>query len=166
MSEHASRSGDHEAASAEQLASLRALVGEYQVCWEKRPEQAVVGGAMRQVGFVVEISAAHGHPHAPPVAGCPACAPPLRALEQIVAFVLPRGEHESSYQVQIRWGAMQYAPRRGNRPEVGASIHILHKSGADRPIDACEHQCLAEIVSGLQKLGAAEGAWPAFPAAG
>ena len=44
MGEDASRVDEHGAGGAEQLGRLRALVQEYQVCWEKRPERAVAGG--------------------------------------------------------------------------------------------------------------------------
>jgi hypothetical protein len=146
-------------ASAASLARLRELVRRHQVCWESRPEYASAEDGPRPVGFVIEITATHDRPHRPPVSGCPECEPALRAIEAIVAFVLPRGRRDSIYDVHVRHGALEYAPRRGNRPEVSATIHVLHAEGADRPVDPCEERCRHEIVHKLGELGACEGAW-------
>lgn len=148
---------------APDLARLREMVRRHQVCWDSRPERAVVGETLLPVGFIVEITATHDHPARQPLSGCPACAAPLRALEAIVAFVLPQGRRDSVYDVQVRWGSLQYAHRRGNRPEVTAMIHVLHAEGANRPVDPCEERCLHEITDRLKELGAAEGTWPALP---
>lgn len=144
---------------ADRLLHLRTLVQDYEVCWETRPQYAVVGEGLRTIGFSVELSAAHHQPHHEPVAGCPECLPPLRALEEIVDFILPTEPRDSIYDVHVKWGAMQYSRRRANRPEVGATIDVLHATGADRPIDACEERCLADIVSRLKAIGAQEGSW-------
>lgn len=146
---------------APELAPLRELVRRHQICWESRPERAIVGESLTAVGFVVEIAATHDHPPHEPLSGCEECAIPLRALEAIVAFVLPRGHHESVYEVHVQWGRLQYARRRGNRPEVTATIQILHGDGADRPVDPCEERCLNEIKGKLKELGATEGTWAA-----
>jgi hypothetical protein len=138
---------------------LRALVHRHEVCWETRPENAVVGGRIQPVGFLVEVSATHHEPHRTPVAGCAECSEPLLALQQILAFALPQGEHASIYEARVRWGTLQFSPRRGNRPEVVGSLAILHGSGANRPIDPCETSCRDEIVARLKQLGACEGAW-------
>jgi hypothetical protein len=103
---------------------------------EARPEYVAGDERPRPVGYVIEISATHDDPHVAPVAGCPACAAPLATLEEIVAY-----------------------RRRGNRPEVRATILVEHGEGFDRPIDACEQRCLDEIVSRLKQLGACEGQW-------
>jgi len=142
-----------------EVAQLRELVRRHQICWESRPERAVVGETLMAVGFVVEIAATHDHPPHEPLSGCVECAIPLRALEAIVAFVLPRGHHASVYEVHVQWGRLQYARRRGNRPEVTATIQVLHGDGAARAVDPCEEQCLHEITGTLKALGATEGTW-------
>jgi hypothetical protein len=146
---------------AAQLAHLREFVQRYQICWESRPEYAAVEGTTRPIGFVIEITATHDRPHHAPVGGCPECEPPLRALEAVVGFVVPKAHRDSVYDVQVRRGAMVYAPRRWNRPEVSATIHVQHADGFDRPIDPCEERCRREIVEKLEALDAHEGAWPA-----
>lgn len=142
-----------------EIERLRRLVRRHEVCWETRPENAVVGGHILAVGFVVEVSATHHQPHRTPVAGCAECSEPLLALQQILAFALPQGEHASVYEGRVRWGTLQFSPRRHNRPEVVGSLAILHGSGPNRPIDACERSCRDEIVARLKGLGACEGAW-------
>jgi hypothetical protein len=144
---------------AAQLARLRELVRRHQICWESRPEYAAVEGTTRQVGFVIEITATHEQPHHAPVGGCPECEPPLHALEAVVAFVLPKGHRESIYDVHVRRGAIEYDRRRWNRPEVSATIRVLHGEGADRPLDPCEERCHQEIIGKLGNLGACEGTW-------
>jgi hypothetical protein len=115
------------------------------------------------VGFEIDVSATHHQPHRAPVSGCPECEPPLRALEAIVKFVLPKEPRDSIYDIEVHWGGLQYACQRGNRPEVSATIHVLHGDGADRPVDACEERCRHEIVGKLQALGACEGVWSPLP---
>ena len=149
---------------APELTRLRELVRHHQVCWESRPERAVVGETLLAVGFVVEIAATHDHPPHEPLSGCAECAVPLRALEAIVAFVLPQGLRDSVCDVQVHWGRLQYARRRGNRPEVTATIQVLHGDGANRAVDPCEERCLHEITATLKELGATEGTWSALPA--
>jgi hypothetical protein len=134
-------------------------VQNHRICWESRPEYAVVEEDTREVGFVIELAATHEQPHRAPVAGCPECELPLRALEAVVAFVLPKGQRDSIYDVDVRYGAINYAPRRGNRPEVSATIRILHADGADRPVDRCEERCRQEIIRKLREIGAREGTW-------
>jgi hypothetical protein len=141
------------------LAPLRALVRRHQVCWESRPEYAAVDGNAQQVGFVVEITATYDHPARPPVAGCTECDAPLRALDDILDYVVPRERRDSIYELHLRRGAIQSDRRRWNRPEVSAAIRVVHGDGADRPVDACEDRCRREIIGKLKELGACEGVW-------
>jgi hypothetical protein len=141
------------------LARLRELVRAYEVCWEVRPECVAGEEHPKPVGYIVDISATHGETKRAPVAGCPACKAPLEALEDIVAYVLPREHRDSTYDVHIMRGSMQFDRRRGNRPEVAATILIEHGEDFDRPIDACEKRCLDDIVSRLKQLGVREGQW-------
>lgn len=157
-----SRDREMQASSAPDEAEverLRALVRRHEVCWETRQENANVGGRIQPVGFVVEVSATHHQPHRTPVAACAECSAPLLALQQILAFALPHGEHASVYEKRVRWGTLQFSPRRSNRPEVVGSIAILHGSGANQPIDDCERSCRDEVVARLKEIGACEGAW-------
>ena len=81
------------------------------------------------------------------------------ALEAIVAFVLPHEERGSVYDVHVHHSRIQYVGRRGNRPEVTATIQVLHADGANRPVDPVEERGLHEITARLGELGASEGAW-------
>jgi hypothetical protein len=150
---------EHEPTPVTDLVHLRELVRRHQICWESRPERAAVDGTARQVGFIVEITATHDHPHPEPVSGCAQCEAPLRALEAVIGFILPKDRRDSVYDVRVPRGALQYDRRRRNRPELRATIAVLHADGADRPVDACEERCRREIVHKLEELGACEGAW-------
>lgn len=152
-------------AGAAELGQLRDLVRDHEVCWESRPEYAAGGESLRPVGFVVDVSATHHEPHRTPVAGCPECEAPFDVLRRVVDFILPREPRDSIYDVHIRGGSMRYDRRRGNRPEVVATVLIEHGAGADLPIDACERRCLEDIASRLKQLGACEGEWRRAPPA-
>ncbi len=147
------------AVNSEEL-ELQELVRRYRVTWEARPELAVQGGALVPIGFVVQLSATHDHPVHRPSPGCPECAPLVDALKRIAHAVLPRGEHASWYDVHVSAGVIQYDPAHGNRPEVSATISILHRGQITRPPDECERACLKEIRTRLTAIGAREGRWP------
>jgi hypothetical protein len=148
-------------AGLHELGRLRELVRVHEICWETRPEYVAGDDAPQPVGYVVEISATHAEPHASPLAGCPLCRERLAAIEEVIAFVLPRDRRDSIYDVHVQSGSLRYDRRRGNRPEVVATILIEHGEGADRPIDDCERRCLHDIVSRLKQVGACEGEWHA-----
>jgi hypothetical protein len=150
-------------AGLEELTQLRELVRAHEICWETRPEYVAGADFPQPVGYVVEISATHAEPHASPHAGCPLCREPLAAIEKVIAFVLPRERRDSIYDVHLMRGSLRYDRRRGNRPEVVATILIEHGDGADRPIDDCERRCLHDIVSRLKQLEACEGQWHPGP---
>jgi hypothetical protein len=149
----------HTDAPAPTLLALRDLVRRFRVCYEVAPELAVVGDEIRAIGFTIELSGTHDHPRHEPFAGCDACFPIANALRAILAHVVPLDFRPSQFQVHDSRMSHRFAPQRGNRPELTASVTILHREGAQRPIDECELRCRDEIVGALASLGAAEIAW-------
>lgn len=135
---------------------LSGLVRRYQMSWHTRFERGVVGTELVPIGFVVEITATHDAPPHPPMAGCEECIPVRRALARVAHAVLPLGEHASWYDVAVAEGELQYDPSRHNRPELYATIAVLHKGTVNRPPDECERACLDEIRGHLVALGAHE----------
>jgi hypothetical protein len=137
---------------------LRALVHRHHITWESRPELADCDGELTPIGFTVELSAVDDHPEHPPSPGCSECAPVREALHRICLAVLPRGEHASWYDVHVG-SALESDPRHGGRPELSATIEILHRGTVNRPSDECERACLAEIKTRLAQLGAQHEQW-------
>lgn len=144
-----------------ELENARGLVRKYRICWEVSPEYAYVDGERREIGYVVGLYGTHDEVHRTPSPGCPECAPVQRALESIVAHVVPGEGRDSFYDVVVNRSSLQYSKSRGERPDVSATISILHRKGVNRPIDECESVCLKEIVAKLREVGACEGRWGA-----
>lgn len=147
------------AAQAPVLPHLSDLVRRYQVYYDVSPDRAVVDGELRAVGFTVELAATHDHPKHEPFAGCDECAPVVAALREILAAVVPSGPRASYFVVHESRVSHRYSSARGNRPEMTASVEIVHRDGANLPIDECEESCRDGIVARLKAIGASEGAW-------
>jgi hypothetical protein len=138
---------------------LRELVRRYRMVWGSHPELAVRDRALVPIGFDVELSATYDHPAHPPMPGCPECAPVLEALRRVAYAALPRGEHASWYEVHVS-NAMGFDPRHGRRPELTATIAIMHRGDVSGgPPDDCQRACLDETRARLVALGAQEGRW-------
>ena len=138
---------------------LREVVGHFRVCWEVWPECIFVGHEKRQIGFALELSGTHAPGVEHPSPGCGYCHEVFAALQVIAAHILPREIRDSSYEISPYDQAIHYSHSRRNRPDVTLAIRILHRSGFERPVDACEVRCLAEMKQRLAELGACEGQW-------
>jgi hypothetical protein len=137
------------------LPQLRDLVQEHQMRWHAAAESAVVDGELRTIGLKLELSAVHAHPQQPPAPGCPECRPVVEALERVIDAVLPTGHRRSHYEVHVPTSALSY--QRPGRPQIVASITILHNEAVDEPVDECERRCLADMIAALKRLGVREG---------
>ena len=138
---------------------LRDLVQRFRVCYEVSPALAVVGEELRPVGFTIELAATHDHPRHEPYAGCDECVPVARALNELLDFTVPKDFRASHFDVHRPRMSHQFAPERGNRGDLTASVEVLHRDGATRPVDDCELRCRDEIVATLKDLGACERVW-------
>jgi hypothetical protein len=155
------------------LARIKGLVQQFAVCWEARPEQAVVTvldlkekaprakTELRKIGFSLEL---YGTPE--PAAknvlpGCHDCLRVQSALKEIADWILPREERQCMYEVEADTQSLSYSRVRADRPDIRVTIQILHQSNWDRPIDECEECCLKDIERALHEIGACEGAWSA-----
>ena len=117
---------------------LADLVNRYQVCWEVWPEHLMVGGKDRQVGFELELSGTHEPETSHIGPGCPACRRIYGALRCVADWILPKDERTSRYEIGPYDQAIRYSAVRGNRPDVTISVKIVHRTGFDEPVDACE----------------------------
>lgn len=141
------------------LDRLRTIVRDFRIHWRVSPEYVYVGDERRHVGFNLELGAAHRDPHERVAPGCPKCIPLKAALTDVIQFILPREERDSVYEVHVAAQRLTYPSGHPNAPEVIAEIQILHRSEFQRPVDACEERCLAEMTAALKDLGSPEGPW-------
>jgi len=141
------------------LQLLRQLVERFRICWEVWPEYIIVGRGKRQIGFVLELSGTHAPGAEHPSPGCRHCQEVFRALQLIGANILPREIRDSSYEIGPYDQEIHYSHLRQNRPDVTLSIRVHHRSGFERPVDACEVRCLTEMKQQLAVLGACAGQW-------
>jgi hypothetical protein len=141
------------AVDAERARAMSELVDRHQICWEVWPEQTVVDGQLRTVGFQIELHGRHHHPKHRLTPGCDGCMAVYAALRRLGEFVLPKKGRASEYDIQCFDGRLHYEPGTtdGN---VVVTIRLTHGSGYSRPVDACELTCLSEIQERLDALGA------------
>ena len=136
---------------------LQAQVERFQVRFEVAPEYAYVNDERRSVGWTIELSASHeSGPHYP-TPGCPMCAPVEHALAAIVAAVVPKDPREAYCETHVASARHSLSHTHALRPEMTATISIVHRESATAPIDECETRCLHDIVAKLRSLHAREG---------
>ena len=138
---------------------LGKLVPRYHVCYRVSRNLAVVHGELRAVGFTIELAATHDHPKDPPFAGCDECVPVARALHDILIGVIPTDFRPSQFEAHDSPLTLHFPSAHAKRPELTASVQILHRDGAHRAIDDCETSCRDQIVARLKAIGASEGSW-------
>jgi hypothetical protein len=139
---------------------LTEAVRRHQVCWEESPLfHYTLDGEKMTIGFDLGLYGTHDHPQHPLFPGCEECSAVHRALEEIAQWIIPKKETESQYEIEVDFPALVFSRLRENRPEVKLTIKIMHRSGFDRPVDACEIACIQEMEAKLEKIGAKRGKW-------
>lgn len=141
--------------------SAKELVLRYRICWEVDAERTYVNHELRTIGFSLQLFGTHepGTGHVTP--GCEHCLIVQAALKKVAASILPQDKRLSRYEVTIASRSLSYSHTRGDRPDVGATITILHRGPWDQPVDDCEERCLKDMEQALGELGASKGAWHA-----
>lgn len=143
------------------LESIKELVQRFRVCWEVYPEQALTEKDVRKIGFSLEL---YGTPEETSEGGSAVFSrneAVALALRQIASWILPQEKRPSWYELDVESQSVSYSRQRGERPDVRATIRILHRNNWDQPIDECELRCLNEMERALNELGACQGAWRA-----
>ncbi len=146
-------------AGPDDTTELQQLVRRHQLYWEVWPEYLSFEGRPRQVGFRLGLLGTHDHPAHPPVPGCEECQKVYRDLVRVGRWILPKAQRDSVYRILPFEAAIAYPPHGGSRQDVVLSIRIVHRTGFDLPVDACEAACLAEMKDRLRQLGAQDGSW-------
>jgi predicted CXXCH cytochrome family protein len=139
--------------------TLRDLVAGFQICFEALPDKYVVNKELLQIGFTLELTGTHEQGVEHPLPGCEHCRKGWRALKGVADWVIPREERDSDSEIGPFDQSIHYDPVRKFRPDVSLRIWIRHRSGFDRPVDACEVRCLNKMTQHLEALGVRKGKW-------
>ena len=136
---------------------LQQIVAQHQAYWQVLPEWAILRDHRReQVGFRLELYARHSS-NCTPTPGCEHCRDLYNRLREIADWITPREERDSAYQILSFDAALHYGSSAHGPGEVMLAILIVHRSGFERPVDACEVRCLREMEQQLRELGATNG---------
>jgi len=150
----------HLAHEEDEINHLKQLVIQHKVCWEVLPHFLIDKYDNRiQVGFEIDLLGTHYHPKQPPTPGCPECLKVYKDLKQIAKWIMPKEKRDSHYDIGIFDSSIQWSPLRKLRDDITLTLNVLHRKGFDRPVDACEVECLKEMELKLKELGAKKGHW-------
>ena len=139
--------------------TLRELVERFQICFDVLPDSYFVNKELRQIGFRLELTGTHEQGVEHPLPGCEHCRKVWCALKAVADWIIPRERRDSDYDIVPYDQSIHYDPERKFRPDVSLRIWIGHRSGFDRPVDACEVRCLNEMTQSLKELGVRKGKW-------
>jgi hypothetical protein len=139
---------------------LRKLVNRHRVCWEVWPLFYLgKDGVKVQIGFDLEVIGTHPDDQNTLEPGSQESAEILQDLKKVAAFIVPQEKQLCRSEIQVYDNLIQFSPLRKFRDDFTVGIKITHRSGYDRPVDACEIDCLKQIEDRLKELGAQKGHW-------
>jgi len=139
--------------------TLRELVERFCICFEVLADNYFVNKELRQIGFTLELTGTHEQGVEHPLPGCQHCHNVWMALHEIAKRIVPREIRDTDYDILPFDQSIHYDAERKFRPEVSLRIWIRHRSGFDRPVDACEVRCLNEMKGRLKELGVRDTRW-------
>lgn len=128
------------------------LVQRFQVCWDVWPEYTFINHEKRQIGFELDLAGTHEDGEKHPEPGCEKCLEIYQSLIRIAEDALPERSENVTYQFEPYDQAIQYSPRRGNRPEVILRVRIIHRNAFERPLDAAQVQFMEDLQKRLKAL--------------
>ncbi len=135
--------------------ALREMARNRHVHFDVEPELVIRGSVRMKVGFEVHLWAVHPK-GARALPGCPKCWDLVDDLRRIAEAVVPPEGRPTRSELEPFRRALYESRVVPNADEVSVTIRLFHKEGYDRPIDACEEQCLKEICGRLRALGIPE----------
>lgn len=139
--------------------TLRELVERFQICFEVLADNYFVNKEIRQIGFTLELTGTHEQGVEHPLPGCQHCHNVRIALHEIAKWIVPKEKRDTDHDILPFDQSIHYDAERKFRPEVSLRIWIRHRSGFDRPVDACEVRCLNEMKARLKELGVRDTRW-------
>jgi hypothetical protein len=149
--------------SATETRRLREIARDHEVCYEVFPEWSIAEGRKLKIGFELELCGVNRHAldhECHPVPGCAYCSKTYDEMQNIAAWILPKEERPSRYEIEPFDRALHIAPaKRSRRSEVVLRIVIMHRRDFNRPVDDCEDRCLTEMRQRLSALGIRQDVW-------
>ena len=139
-------------------ATLKEWVALHHVTWELGTWQEVVDHRVTAVGFELRLFGQHA-PLVRPSPGCSECRPVFERLRAIAFAAFPKEHRATKYDIEPFDASFHLRPESAWRPEVQLCVHIVHREGYLRPLDACEKQCAEEIQAALRRLGVQPKRW-------
>ncbi len=136
---------------------LREIIHRFSVCYEVRTESTLLHDhKICQVGFCLDLCGRDGS--GPPLSpGDERSKEIYRGLREIALQIVPEEEQDCRYELDDFHPSLHYPNQGGSRARVQLEIHILHRNGFDRPLDADETRALREMEDRLTNLGVHRG---------
>jgi hypothetical protein len=143
-----------------ELRRLKNVVGKHRICWEVWPLFYLDDNGQKvQIGFDLEIFGTHSNEQQTLEPGSHESAEILQDLKTVAESVIPKEQQYCRSEIQVYDNLIQFSPLRKFRDDFTVGVKITHRSGYDRPVDACEIECLKQIQENLKRLGAKKGRW-------
>jgi hypothetical protein len=137
---------------------LRDWVTQHHACWETTVHREWTPAGVRPVGYDVLVSATCvGHGPWDP-AGERARAM-LARMRQLIEQITPN-EGRADVHVEPLEPVFQLRPQTDWRPEVRIVVEVRHGSDLSEGLDDDERAGVGRLERGLERWGAARGAWP------
>jgi hypothetical protein len=132
---------------------IQDMVERFSVCYAVCADSTVVRDhSIRQVGFCLDLYGRDGN--GPPLSpGDERSKEIYRTLREIALQIVPEGGNDCRFELDKFYPSLQYGNNPRSPARVQLTIHILHKNGFDRPIDAAVTQALRELEDRLRYLG-------------
>lgn len=134
---------------------LRRIARERRMHFEVAPELVLRGAERKKVGFQIRLWAVHPR-GTRPLPNCPKCWTLVEDLRRIAVHAMPGAERATVSVLEPFRPALYESRVVPGTDEVSLAIRLFHREGDERPVDACEEQCLKEIRCRLRALGIAE----------
>lgn len=134
---------------------VKTFIPQYRICWSSYPEREVVDGAIRQVGFRLELYGTYPSEMIHASSGYLRSHEVWAALKEVARWIMPAAIDGAECEIEAFDNAIHYSRVRRNRGDVELHIRIIHKSGLG-PVDQSEAECLEQMITGLRNLESPE----------
>ncbi len=139
---------------------LAADVQHFRVCWElwplKYPNEA---GDVVQVGYELDLCGTPPGDRGSLLPGEDRGFDLFQTLGRIARYAIGEVPPSVSYEIEVFDGAVHYAKRRNDRPDVTLKLEITHRDRYTAPLDRAESEFVKSITLALESLGVQQNSW-------
>ena len=133
------------------IKGLKEIIRKHTVRYEVWPHFEINDGKRVMVGFDIELYGTHDHGATRLSPGCRLCTETYTDLQRLAEWILPKDQRPTQYEIPAFDQSLHAS--RGGQFEVVVPIRIEHRHGFFEPVDACEEQCLNEMLGKLTEIG-------------